>query len=100
MILEIHTPPTHDYRCIFTGRQRKPPMFLVLFALFMVLPWALSGNVSTRPDLKIFRDEYKSVTAACVDLGFTKKASGSDTGNLSHLAEEFLSLRALIPTSV
>ncbi|XP_078322164.1 uncharacterized protein LOC144621963 [Crassostrea virginica] len=52
-------------------------MFLVLFVLFMVLPWALSDNVSTKPDLKIFRDEYKSVTAACIDLGFAKKACNS-----------------------
>ena len=57
-------------------------MFLVLFALFMVLPWALSNNVSTKPGLKIFQDEYQSVTAACLDLGFTKKAchSGSYKG--------------------
>ena len=76
-------------------------MLQVLFALFMVLPWALSDNVSTKPGLKIFRDEYKSVTAACLDLGFAKKACNSDyyTGNLSHLPEEFLSLRALVPTS-
>ena len=49
----------------------------------MVLPWALSNNVSTKAGLKIFRDEYKSVTAACLDLGFAKKAckSGSYTGN-------------------
>ena len=76
-------------------------MLQVLFALFLVLPWALSNNVSTKPGLKIFRDEYKSVTAACLDLGFAKKTcnSGTDTGNLSHLAEEFLSLRALVPTN-
>ena len=49
-------------------------MFQVLFALFMVLPWALSDNVSPKPDLKIFRDEYKIFTAACLDLGFAKKA--------------------------
>ena len=72
-------------------------MFLVLFVLFMVLPWALSDNVSTKPDLKIFRDEYKSVTAACIDLGFAKKAcnSGSYTGILSHLAEEYSMFRKL-----
>nr|XP_022310563.1 complement C1q tumor necrosis factor-related protein 3-like [Crassostrea virginica] len=52
-------------------------MFLELFALFMVLPWALSNNVSTKPGLKIFRDEYKIVTAACLDLGFAKKACKS-----------------------
>ena len=57
-------------------------MFLVSFALFMVLPWALSDTISTKPGLKIFRDEFKSVTAACLDLGFAKKAcnSGSYTG--------------------
>ena len=76
-------------------------MLQVLFALFMVLPWALSDNVSTKSGLKIFRDEYKSVTAACLDLGFAKKACNSEyyTGNISHLHEEFLSLRALGPTS-
>ena len=59
----------------------------------MVLPWAVSDNVSTKPGLKIFRDEYKSVTAACLDLGFVKKAckSGSNTGIFSNLTEEFLS---------
>ena len=69
-------------------------MFLVLFALCMELPWALSDNVSTKRGLKIFRDEYKSVTAACLDLGFAKKSCNSGsylTGILSHLAEEFLS---------
>ena len=86
-------------------------MFLVLFALFMVLPWALFDNVSTKPGLKVFRDEYKSVTAACLDLGFAKKACNSgyyiginsnlqyNTGILSHLAEKFLSPRTLLPTS-
>ena len=71
-------------------------MFLVLFALCMVLPWALSDNVSTKPGLKIFRDEYKSVTAACLDLGFAKKAckSGSYSGILSHLESDFLHLQA------
>ena len=60
----------------------------------MVLPWALFDNVSTKPGLKIFRDEYKSITAACLDLGFAKKAcnSRSYTGILSHLAEDLLSL--------
>ena len=77
-------------------------MFLVFFALCMTLPWALSDNVSTKPGLKIFRDEFKSVTAACLDLGFAKKAckSGSFTGIFSHLAEEFLSLRVLPLSSV
>ena len=72
-------------------------MFLVLFALSMVLPGTLSDNVSTKPDLKIFRDEYKSVTAACLDLGFAKKACnyGSYTGIACHLVDEFLSLRVL-----
>ena len=67
----------------------------------MVLPWALSDNVSTKPGLDIFRDEYKSVTAACLDLGFAKKAckSGSYSGILSHLTNELLYLRALLPTS-
>nr|XP_022310755.1 collagen alpha-1(X) chain-like [Crassostrea virginica] len=57
-------------------------MSLILFALFMVLPWASPENVSTKPGMKIFRDEYKSVTAACLDLGFTKKVcnNGSDSG--------------------
>ena len=65
-------------------------MFPVLFVLYMVLPWTFSDNVTTKPGLKIFRDEFKSVTAACLDLGFAKKAcnSGSYTGILSHLAEE------------
>ena len=77
-------------------------MFLVLFVLFMVLPWALSDNVSTKPGLKIFRDEYKSITAACLDLGFAKKAcnSGSYTGILSHLAEDLLSLWVSASTCV
>ena len=52
-------------------------MSLILFAVFIVLPWALSDNVSTKPGLKIFRDEYKSVTAACLDLGFAKKTCNS-----------------------
>ena len=58
----------------------------------MVLPWALSNNVSTKPGLKIFRDEYKSVTAACLDLGFAKKAchSGSYIGILNYLALKVL----------
>ena len=69
-------------------------MFLVLFALCMALPWALSDKVTTKPGLKIFRDEYKSVTAACLDLGYAKKTceSGSYTGIFSHLAEQILSL--------
>ena len=71
-------------------------MFLVLFALFMVLPWALTDKVLTKPDLKIFRDEYKIVTAACLDLGFFKKPCNSGES----LNEEFLSLLALMPTSV
>ena len=68
----------------------------------MVLPWALSNNVSTKPGLKIFRDEYKSVTAACLDLGFARKEchSGSYTGILSYLANKVLSLRALAFTIV
>ena len=68
----------------------------------MELPCALSDNVSTKPGLKIFRDEYKSVTAACLDLGFAKKACKSEsyTGIFSHLAEEFLSLRVLPLSSV
>mmetsp|Transcript_1579 Transcript_1579/g.2446 ORF Transcript_1579/g.2446 Transcript_1579/m.2446 type:complete len:183 (-) Transcript_1579:41-589(-) len=53
-------------------------MFLVLFVLFMVLPVVLSTNVSTKPGLKILRDEYKSVAAACVDLGFAKKSCNSE----------------------
>ena len=53
-------------------------MVLVLYALSMVLPWALSDNVSTKPGLKIFRDEYKSVTAACLDIGFAKKGCYSE----------------------
>ena len=69
-------------------------MLQVLFALFMVLPCALSDNVSTKPGLKIFRDEYKSVTAACLDLGSAKKAC-----NLGK-SPEFLALRSLIPTIV
>ena len=68
-------------------------MVLVLFALFMVLPWALSDKVSTKPGLKFFRDEYKSVAEACLDIGFAKKEfkSGSYTGIFNHLAEDFLS---------
>ena len=52
-------------------------MLLVLFALLMVMPGSLSNQVSTKPGLKIFRDEYKSFTAACLDLGFAKKACNS-----------------------
>ena len=59
-------------------------MFLVLFALFMVLPWALSNNVSTKPGLKIFRDEYKSVTAACLDLGLQSPGGGLEVSQLCH----------------
>ena len=70
----------------------------------MVLPWVLSNNVSTKPGLKIFRDEYKSVTctAACLDLGFAKKTchSGSYTGILSYLANDVLSLRELASTII
>ena len=69
-------------------------MFRVLFALCMELPLALSDNVSTKRGLKIFRDEYKDITAACLDLGFAKKSCNSGsypTGIQSHLAEEFLS---------
>ena len=37
--------------------------------------------------------KYKSVTAACLDLGFAKKAcnAGSYTGILSQLTEDLLS---------
>ena len=54
-------------------------MFLILFAIFMELPMVLSDNVSTKSCLKIFRDEYKTVTAACLDLGFAKKVCNSGT---------------------
>ena len=77
-------------------------MFQELFALFIVLPCALSDKISTKPGLKIFRDEYESVTAACLDLGFAKKAcnSGSYTCILSPKPDESLSLRVMIPTRV
>ncbi|XP_078322005.1 complement C1q tumor necrosis factor-related protein 3-like isoform X2 [Crassostrea virginica] len=52
-------------------------MFLKLFALLMVMPWVLSDKVSTKPGLKMFRDEYKSVKETCLDLGFVKKSCTS-----------------------
>ena len=73
-------------------------MFLLLFVLFMVLPWTLSDKVSTKPGLKIYQDQYKSVTTGCLGLGYAKRACnvGSFTGILSHLADGF----ALVPRSV
>nr|XP_022304471.1 complement C1q tumor necrosis factor-related protein 2-like [Crassostrea virginica] len=52
-------------------------MFLILFALLMVIPWVLSDKVSTKPGLKMFRDEYKSIKETCLDLGFVKKSCNS-----------------------
>nr|XP_022303152.1 collagen alpha-2(VIII) chain-like [Crassostrea virginica] len=52
-------------------------MFLKLFALLMVMPWVLSDKVSTKPGLKMFRDEYKSIKETCLDLGFVKKSCTS-----------------------
>ncbi|XP_022310624.2 complement C1q tumor necrosis factor-related protein 2-like [Crassostrea virginica] len=53
-------------------------MFFILFALLMVMPCAFSGKVSTKPGLKMFRDEYKSFTQTCLDLGFAKNSCNSD----------------------
>ena len=55
-------------------------MFLILFALLMVIPWVLSDKVSTKPGLKMFRDEYKSIKETCLDLGFVKKPCNSGSG--------------------
>lgn len=55
-------------------------MFLELFTFLVVGALTLSDNVSTKPGLKIFRDEYRSVSAACHDLGIVKKPCKSDTG--------------------
>ena len=55
-------------------------MFLKLFALLMVMPWVLSDKVSTKPGLKMFRDEYKSTKETCLDLGFVKKPCNSGSG--------------------
>lgn len=55
-------------------------MFLILFALLMVMPWVLSDKVPTKPGLKIFRDEYKSIRETCLNLGFVKTSCNSEIG--------------------
>ena len=57
-------------------------MWLVLFALLLLIPCTLCDNVSHRLGLKIFRDEYKRVAGTCIDLGFAKKPCNSDTGKM------------------
>ena len=67
-------------------------MFLKLFALLMVMPWVLSDKVSTKPGLKMFRDEYKSIKETCLDLGFVKKSCTSGSGiNSPHILKAILS---------